>query len=65
MYDFLAVIGGFSLVLCVVIVLLFPALLAVVIGAQWLWLYAFYIVVLLAYAGIVRGAIQDKEDGDK
>lgn len=73
MYDFLVVVGGFALVLCAVVVILFPALLAVVLGAKWLWLYAFYLVVLLVYAGIVAGsqtddkgeATREKEDKEK
>ena len=73
MYDFLVVVGGFALVLCVVVVILFPALLAVVLGAKWLWLYAFYFVVLLVYTGIVAGsqtddkgeATREKKDGDE
>ena len=73
MYDFLVVVGGFALVLCAVVVILFPALLAVVVGAQWLWMYAFYFVVLLVYATVIARsqaddmaeATREKEDKEK
>ena len=66
MYDFLVAVGGFALVLCAVVVILFPALLAVVLGAKWLWLYAFYFVVLLVYASVVaRSRADDKGEATR
>ncbi len=56
MRDFLAALGGFSLFLCITIVLLLPALLAILLSAQWLWAYIFYLGCFCCFMFIVLNA---------
>ena len=62
MRGFLAVVGGFSLILCVLIVLMLPVLLAFLVSANWLWLYVFYLFAFLMYACLVAGSVEDRTE---